>query len=186
MTLPTPAPTTTDLFATAMAAMRDLNAAVPTGERITTDEHGILMAQAVALRADCTRRRVGVVIVDVHGRVVGTGRNGAPPGRPGCLSAGSCPRGQLSYDDVAPGSTYTSGAGTCIALHAESNAIIFSDPLARRGGTAFITDAPCDGCSLLLAGSGLHRAVWPEQDETGAWVIRSVILNEAPIGGYLK
>lgn len=175
----------TELFQASMAALTELRARV-SPERVTSDEHGLLMAQAVALRADCTRRRVGAVIVDIHGRVVGTGRNGAPPGRPGCLSAGACPRGRLSYQQVAPGSTYAAeGVGACTANHAETNACLFSDPMARRGGAIFITDAPCDDCSRMLAGSGLHRAVWPERTETG-WVVRSILIDEARIGGYLR
>lgn len=166
-----------------MTALTTLREDVPEQDRITSDEHGLVMAMAVALRADCTRRRVGAVIVDVHGRVVGTGRNGAPPGRPGCLSAGACPRGQLSYEQVAPGSSYGAGAGKCIALHAEVNALLFSDPLARRNGTIFITDAPCDDCSTALAGSGLHRAVWPEHTPQG-WQVRAAVINETQIGGH--
>jgi dCMP deaminase len=175
---------TTDIFQTAMQAAWDVRALVP-DERITTDEHGLVVAMSVALRADCTRRRVGTLIVDVHGRTVDTGRNGAPPGRPGCLTEGACPRGKLTYDQVAPGSTYSAGAGKCIALHAEVNALIHSDPLARLGGTIYITDPPCDDCSTALAGSGLRRAVWPEKTEDG-FVIKSILIAESPVGGYLK
>lgn len=174
---------TTELFQTTMNALSTIREVVPE-VRVTSDEHGVIMAMAVALRADCTRRRVGCVIVDVHGRVIGTGRNGAPPGRPGCLSAGACPRGQLTYTQIAPGSSYaTGGSGACIANHAETNAISFSDPLGRRGGTAFITDAPCDDCSRHLAGSGLARAVWPVKTATG-WEIHSIDIATAPIGGH--
>lgn len=57
------------------------------------DEYFLDIAAAVARRADCTRRRVGAVIVRDH-RVVSCGYNGAPAGRPGCLSDGACPRGR--------------------------------------------------------------------------------------------
>lgn len=175
---------TTDIFQTAMSALWDVRALVP-GERITSDEHGLVVAMAVALRADCTRRRVGTLIVDKFGRTVDTGRNGAPPGRPGCLTEGACPRGQLTYEQVAPGSTYSAGAGKCIALHAEVNALLHSDPAARRGGTIYISDPPCDDCCTALAGSGLHRAMWPEHTDSG-FIIRSFVIDEAPIGGWLK
>lgn len=158
--------------------------AVAWPDRITDDEQGLVAAMAVSLRADCTRRRVGAVIVDVHGRVVGTGRNGAPPGRPGCLSAGACPRGRLGYEQVAAGSAYDTDAGRCHANHAETNACLFSDPHARRSGTIFITDAPCDDCSRLLAGSGLARVVWPEHGPDGTWLVRSSSLTADPIGGH--
>lgn len=156
-------------------------------DRITNDEQGVLGAMALCLRADCTRRRVACLVTDAQGRVIGAGRNGAPPGRPGCLSAGACPRGQLDYSQVGPGTTYANGtAGACIANHAEANGVAFSDPVARRGGTIYITDAPCDDCSRYLAGSGLYRAVWPEPDGNGGWVIKSIVIADAPIGGYLR
>lgn len=158
--------------------------------RVTADEDLILIAHAVALRADCTRRRVGAVIIDTHGRVVGTGRNGAPPGYPGCLSAGACPRGRLTSDQVAPGSSYAAGgAGACIANHAETNAVLFSDPHARRGGTMGVTDGPCNDCARLLAGSGLARVIWPvtatAADGSATWTIREHLLSPgAPISGH--
>lgn len=129
--------------------------------RPTKDEYGLILAKAVATRADCTRRQVGAVIFDVHGRIVGTGYNGAPTGEPGCLSAGACPRGQQSYSDVPADSPYLTGAATCIALHAEENALLHSGVEARRGGTIFITDSPCPNCDRLLGGSGLARVAWP-------------------------
>lgn len=132
--------------------------------RLTFDEYGLILAQTVALRADCTRRRVGAVIMDQHRRVVGTGYNGAPPGAPGCLSSGACPRGQMSYDQVPKSSTYAGALGgvNCIALHAEENAMLHSDRADRSGATIYVTDEPCPNCSRILAGSGLARVVWVE------------------------
>ena len=65
--------------------------------RITRHEYGLLVAQAVAQRADCTRRQVGAVIIAADGSIVSTGYNGLASGLPGCLTAGACPRGQMSY-----------------------------------------------------------------------------------------
>jgi dCMP deaminase len=45
-------------------------------------------------RADCTRRRVGAVIIEPQRhRVIGLGYNGSEPGGPSCLK-GECPRGR--------------------------------------------------------------------------------------------
>lgn len=129
------------------------------------DTWAISVASSVATRADCTRRQVGAVIMDVNRRVLSVGYNGAPSGLPGCKSDGACPRGHMSADDVPPGSSYDTGAGSCIAIHAEANALMHSDPVRRAGGLIAITDAPCDGCMRLITGSGLGRAVWP----TGEW-----------------
>jgi deoxycytidylate deaminase len=44
-------------------------------------------------RGDCTRRKVGALVVNPEHRIVGAGYNGSFPGGPSCL-AGDCPRGQ--------------------------------------------------------------------------------------------
>lgn len=113
------------------------------------------VAGVVAKRADCSRRQVGAIIVDQHDRVVSTGRNGSPPGGPSCLK-GECPRGRMTTEAVAPASSYDSGAGMCIAVHAEANAIIYGDPVRMRGGTIYVTHEPCVGCQRLIDGMGLE------------------------------
>lgn len=115
------------------------------------------IAVAVAARADCTRRQVGAIIV-VGDDIVSTGYNGAPSGEPGCLSAGACPRGKISVDVLPPGSSYDTGAGACIAIHAEQNAILRAGRRAR-GGTLYLTTDPCDGCMRLIKGAGIVRIV---------------------------
>lgn len=115
------------------------------------------IAHAVATRADCSRRQVGAVVFDMAWRVLSVGYNGAEPGGASCL-AGQCPRGLSS---VEPGSSYDTGAGSCIAIHAEANALMYSDPERRRGGVLAITDEPCDGCWRLIKGSGLWQVITP-------------------------
>ena len=116
----------------------------------------LLAAEAIATRADCRRRQIGAVIVDKHDRIVSTGRNGSPPGGPSCLE-GECPRGLLTTDELPPDSSYDSGIGLCVAVHAEANAIIFGDPDRMRGGTIYISCPvpPCPGCQRLIDGMGL-------------------------------
>lgn len=124
--------------------------------RPSWDEYFVGIAQAVAKRADCTRRQVGAVIVKNH-RIVSTGYNGSPPGGPSCL-AGECPR---ACSGVTPLSSYDTGPGACIALHAEANALLYADREAREGATLYLTCEPCDGCLRLIRGSGLARYVYP-------------------------
>lgn len=104
------------------------------------------------------------------------------PGKQACLECGGVGRinsvtGPRAYvcrncggtgkvEGVQPGSSYDTGPGSCIAVHAEPNALMHSDPIRRRGGTLYVTDEPCGGCARLIAGSGLARAVWPG----GEWV----------------
>jgi dCMP deaminase len=128
-----------------------------TGElaRMSWEDYFIGMARWVAFRADCTRRRIGCVLVDADNRVIATGYNGAPAGDPGCLS-GACPRGQLSYDEVPKDSDYDN----CIAIHAEANALLYARA-SVKGATAYITDKPCPSCHKLLRGAGIERIVYP-------------------------
>jgi dCMP deaminase len=121
------------------------------------DTYFLNIARTVATRADCTRRQVGAVIVKDH-RIVSTGYNGAPAGLPGCLTAGACPRG---HSDVVPGSSYDTGPGSCIAVHAEQNAILYADYDRCKGAILYCTDVPCDGCARLIKAAGIGSVVTP-------------------------
>ncbi|OEV28687.1 hypothetical protein AN220_00535 [Streptomyces nanshensis] len=114
------------------------------------------MAEAVSRRGDCSRRKIGAVIVDGDRRIQATGYNGTVSGVRGCLS-GACPR---ATSNVAPGTDYDTGNGFCIALHAESNALLYSSRDQRLGSTMYVTDGPCSGCLKLIIGSGLKKVVW--------------------------
>lgn len=121
------------------------------------DTYFLGIAEAVAARADCSRRKVGAVVVRDR-RIVATGYNGAPPGEPGCLE-GACPRAR---SEVEPGSSYDTGPGACISLHAEMNAIVYAGRDGCVGSTLYITAEPCAGCMKLVRASGLASVVWPE------------------------
>src|SRR4051812_8832917 len=101
-----------------------------------------MLAEAVELRADCRRMKVGAGIFSKDHRVISTGYNGSPAGESGCLE-GACPRGLLSFDEVAPFSSYDSGPGKCTSIHAEQNALLYSDWTERQGGTMYTTYKPC-------------------------------------------
>lgn len=124
--------------------------------RPSWDDYFLGIATAVAARADCTRRKVGAVVVQDH-RIISTGYNGSPPGGPSCL-AGGCPR---ANSGVEPGSSYDCGPGTCIAVHAEANAIIYAGRDGCDGSTLYLTCRPCEGCSRLVEAAGISRVVWP-------------------------
>jgi dCMP deaminase len=126
------------------------------------DHYYMGIARAVAARADCSRRRVGAILVSVHNRHRGSGYNGGRSKGPSCLR-GECPRGR---SDVAPGSSYDTGVGACVAIHAEQNLVMDTTPDDRRGGRIYITDEPCDGCLRMLQGSGVQIVIWP----TGYWI----------------
>lgn len=150
------------------------------------DDYFLGIARAVSARADCTRRRVGAVIVKDN-RIVSTGYNGAPAGEPGCLTAKGCLRGRhylrpeivtvisvapIVVEDmcacgstwpcpeaVKPGSSYDTGSGACIAVHAEANALLYADYDRCKGAVLYCTDEPCEGCARLVKAAGITRTV---------------------------
>lgn len=119
--------------------------------------HGAIWASE---RGECIRRQVGALVVKDND-LISQGYNGAPAGRPSCLQ-GACPRARST---VAPGSSYDTGPGTCIAIHGEANALLRAGRDAR-GATLYVSCMPCDGCLKLADGAGIIRTVWPDQ-ETG-------------------
>lgn len=125
------------------------------------DEYFLGICEAVAARADCSRRRVGAVIVDRYHRLVSTGYNGSYPGGPSCL-AGECPRARSGVD---PGTSYDTGPGACVALHAEGNAILYAGQLRATGCTLYVSDTPCDACWRHIKAVGIARVVTPN----GSW-----------------
>ena len=122
------------------------------------DQYFLGIADAASRRSSCERSKVGAAVVK-HNRVRSLGYNDAPPGRPGCES---CPR-RLS--DVQPGSCYETGAGRCVAIHAEQNAVIFSDREDLRGATIYITREACSGCMKTIQAAGIQRIVTPDGDQ---------------------
>lgn len=124
--------------------------------RPSWDEWGLALAQAVALRGDCVRSKVGAVIMGPGGRILGLGYNGTRfPGEPGCLE-GACPR---CLSDAPSGSSYEG----CIEVHAEHNAV--KDALYKRMylgcTTIYVTRECCQQCEALLASYGITRIVTP-------------------------
>ena len=125
--------------------------------RPSWEEWALAIARAVSLRGDCSRRQCGAVVFDPQWRVLSVGFNGVRPGEVGCL-AGGCPRAASA---VAPGSSYDTGPGACVASHAEANALLYSDPVRRQGGTVAVSTEPCAGCLRLCRASGVARVIWP-------------------------
>lgn len=132
--------------------------------RPSWDEYGLELAKTVALRADCTRRKVGAVLMTPDHSIAATGYNGGYSGGPSCLK-GECLRGRLTKEQLAPDSDYSSGEGKCIALHAEWNVLLRADWAQMFGATLYVTDEPCHLCWNLIDGTHIRRVVCP----TGSW-----------------
>ena len=76
-----------------MSTSRNSYSPPPRQRRPSRDEWALDLAIAASSRGECTRRRVGAVIIDWQRRQSWIAYNGAPPGEPSCLD-GACPRGQ--------------------------------------------------------------------------------------------
>lgn len=125
--------------------------------RLSFDEYYLELAKTASLRADCTRSKVGSILVSPDHRC-SIGYNGAPSGAPGCLSDNACPRGRLSYEELpALDGNYSQN---CIAIHAERNAIVRADPSIRKDATLYVTRSPCRDCQLFAMFNGIKRIVW--------------------------
>lgn len=129
--------------------------------RLTWDEYGLSMATTAALRADCTRRRVGAALMAPDHSIISMGYNGGPSKGPSCLQ-GECPRGTLSHSELPADSAYDTGGGTCVALHAEWNVLLRTDWHKFEGSTLYITEEPCHICKVMIAGTRIARVVAPD------------------------
>lgn len=132
--------------------------------RLTIDEYGLALADVVKLRAACTRRQVGAVIIGPDKRIVATGYNGTEPGAGECVD-GACPRGAYSYGEIPPFLGNSGHAVPCIAQHAERNAVDWMLMVVPRESdygdhTLYISCPPCPDCEALALQYGL-RMVWP-------------------------
>ncbi len=133
------------------------------------DSYFIKIAQTVAERATCLRRRYGAVIVKDH-VIVSTGYNGACRGEPNCIDEGFCRREALG---VPKGERYE----LCVAVHAEQNAIINGDPEKMSGGTIYVAGFnvsdgsiaagdPCMLCRRMIKNARIARVVCLNRDGT--------------------
>lgn len=82
--------------------------------RVSKDDYYLDIAETVAERSTCLKRKYGAIIVK-NDSIIATGFNGAPRGIKDCLECKECNR--LNSDR---GMDYSN----CLAVHAEQNAII--------------------------------------------------------------
>ena len=123
--------------------------------RPSWDEYFLEIANLVATRSTCLRRKVGAVIVKDK-RILSTGYNGAPRGLPHCLDIG-CLREKLN---IPHGERHE----LCRGIHAEQNAII----QAATSGTnidssiLYSTHFPCSLCIKMIINSGIRKIFYLE------------------------
>jgi dCMP deaminase len=115
--------------------------------RISWEQYFMNIAQVVASRGTCDRKKVGAVIVREK-TILSTGYNGSLSGLPHCDDNGH----EIENDH-------------CVrTIHAEANAIV----QAARNGVAinkseiYITASPCYTCFKMIANAGIKKIYFGE------------------------
>lgn len=110
------------------------------------------IAKAVAARSTCLRRQYGAVIV-ADDEIIATGYNGAPRGEANCCDVGRCYCKEHSTPIDAHAARHGDQYGTCVAVHAEQNAII--------SATLYLAclDDSCNICDRMIKNAGITRVV---------------------------
>lgn len=118
------------------------------------------LAEVVAQRGTCLRRRYGAVIVK-NDEVISTGYTGAPRGRKNCTDIGECIRHKMN---IPRGERYE----LCRSVHAEANAIISAARDKMIGSTLYLAgtevetggivrnSCSCSMCKRLIINAGIE------------------------------
>lgn len=107
------------------------------------------IAVVLSRRATCSKLSVGCVLTDSRGRIIGTGYNGVPHGMLHCT------------DCACGGADKPKGSDSCIAVHAEINALLSCADI-QKIRTCYTTHAPCLQCTKTLLNSDCQRIVFRE------------------------
>ncbi len=132
-------------------------------DRIDKINYYLDIAQIVAERGTCLRRRFGAVIVK-NDIIVSTGYAGAPRGRINCCDRGICIRQELN---IPRGERYE----LCRSVHAEANAIIAASREEMLGATLYMScmdgqtgelvdgTTSCSMCQRLIINAGISTVI---------------------------
>lgn len=138
-------------------------------ERISKDNYYLDIAQTVAERSTCLRRKFGAIIVK-NDSIVSTGYNGASKGRANCNDLNSCYRDKLN---IPRGTRYE----LCRSVHSEVNAVISASREQMLGATLYMVCVdPKDGsvvpnttccimCKRVVINSGISKVVIRDDKE---------------------
>jgi dCMP deaminase len=145
--------------------------------RTSRDRLYLDIAARFAEQSTCVRRKVGCVLVDLNGDILGHGFNGVASGRDHCnevkarqpIGSGrdlpdvsTKPEYYMPFKCEGAGSPSGQNLDACQALHAEQNAILRLKNY-REVHTAYCTASPCVSCVKLFLGTPCQRIVFLEE-----------------------
>lgn len=108
------------------------------------------LAYNLAKRSHCVRRQVGAVLTR-DTRIISIGYNGPPSGTHNCdheFGAKGCPK---------------DSKGSCsLALHAETNAILYAtkNGSSIEGSTLYVTLSPCISCARIIYTMKIKKVIF--------------------------
>ena len=111
-------------------------------DRISKENYYLDIAQTVAERSTCMRKKYGAIIVK-NDVIISTGYNGSPRGRKNCNELQFCMREKLQ---IPSGERYE----LCRAVHAEANAIIAAPRDQMLGATLYMSCVDPSNHSLVM------------------------------------
>ncbi|MBY9015363.1 MAG: dCMP deaminase family protein [Candidatus Lokiarchaeota archaeon] len=140
--------------------------------RISKDQYFMKIAEVVAERSTCIKRKVGAVLVkDSH--ILSTGYNGSPSGFNHCTPL-TCMRQNLKSGEKPE---------LCRGVHAEINCIIqaaIHGTSIQGNTTLYSTHFPCMSCLKLIINAGIRRLVYKERYNMEN-KIKEELLNESKL-----
>ena len=133
--------------------------------RESKQSYFLKIAALVATRATCPRRAVGCVITNSFGHIKATGYNGVPKNMAHCIDT-PC-GGEISKS--------SEGLSSCMATHAEQNALLQCDDVMDID-TIYCTTSPCIHCAKLIANTSCKALVYTNKysDFSGTALLESL------------
>ena len=161
---------------------------MPAKERVTKHNYYLDIAETVAERSTCLRKKYGAIIVK-NDVIISTGYNGAPRGRINCSDLGECLRDKLN---IPRGERYE----MCRSVHSEANAIIAASREQMLGSTLYmacidtktgllVPDAnSCMMCKRQVINAGIEKVIIRTKRETYRVIdVDSWITDDDSLGG---
>ena len=136
------------------------------------DEYFMSIAQVVASRSNCIKRKVAAVVVKDR-RIISTGYNGTPRGTTNC-NEGGCPR----CNQLAPSGT---SLEECFCSHGEENAITQAayHGTSLKGSSLYSTFSPCLLCTKMIINAGILEVIFNHDYPLGETSLK--LLQEAGV-----
>ena len=139
-------------------------------DRVSKHNYYLDIAQTVAERSTCLRKKFGAIIVK-NDSIISTGYNGAPRGRQNCSDMGLCLRDKLG---IPRGERYE----LCRSVHAEANAIIAAPRDQMLGAVLYMScinsktgelepsTSSCMMCKRQVINAGIAQVIVRDSKET--------------------